>query len=170
MSASLLYLVASIWSPLPWTSNTTSCNNSFPCDLVEDLQEANSSVKSYWKYFLVQFTVQEVSSVNYRFVLCLLLSWLIIFFTILKHVRSIGKVAYITTFYPCLCLVVMMISTLTKDGAGSGISYFFAPKWEKLQEKQVWCHAGLQSLLSLGVGFGQLNTYASYNRFRHNIQ
>ncbi|XP_076329771.1 sodium-dependent nutrient amino acid transporter 1-like [Tachypleus tridentatus] len=170
MSTSLFYLIASIWSPLPWTSKITNSNNSFPCDLVEDLQKANTSVTSYWNYFLLQFTVQEPSSVNYRFVLCLLLSWLITFFTIFKRVRSIGKVAYITTFYPCVCLLVMMISTLTKDGARSGIVYFFAPKWEKLQEKQVWCHAGLQSLLSLGVGFGQLNTYASYNRFRHNIQ
>ena len=49
-----------------------------------------------------------------------------------------------------------------------GLVYFFTPQWERLLEPGVWFAAVTQSFFSLGVGFGVIVTYSSYNKFHHN--
>ena len=49
-----------------------------------------------------------------------------------------------------------------------GLVYFFTPQWERLLEPGVWYAAVTQSFFSLGVGFGVIVTYSSYNKFHHN--
>jgi len=46
--------------------------------------------------------------------------------------------------------------------------FFFKPQWSRLLDPAVWYAAVIQSFFSLGVGFGALTTYSSYNKFNHN--
>ena len=114
---------------------------------------------------------------------CLLLTWLVIFVSLcrggehgtveernvssklLPGVQSSGKVAYFTALFPYLVLAVLLVRGLTLPGAAAGLAFFFAPQWERLLEAGVWYAAVTQSFFSLGVGFGVIITYSSYNRF-----
>ena len=65
-------------------------------------------------------------------------------------------------------MFVLLVKGLTLEGAVDGLKFFFTPDWSKLVQPKVWYAAVTQSFFSLGVGFGALTTYSSYNKFRHN--
>ena len=65
-------------------------------------------------------------------------------------------------------MFVLLAKGLTLEGAVDGLKFFFTPDWSKLAEPKVWYAAVTQSFFSLGVGFGALTTFSSYNKFRHN--
>jgi solute carrier family 6 amino acid/orphan transporter-like 15/16/17/18/20 len=50
-----------------------------------------------------------------------------------------------------------------------GIAYLFTPKWEKLMDPVVWLEAGTQIFFSLGLAFGGLIAYSSYNPANNNV-
>ena len=100
---------------------------------------------------------------------CLAVCWILLYLTLRKGVSSSGKVAYFTAIFPYLVMFTLLIRGLTLPGAGAGLRFFFTPQWEKLLGLKVWYAAVTQSFFSLGIGFGTLPTYASYNKFRHNI-
>ncbi|OXA59234.1 sodium-dependent nutrient amino acid transporter 1 [Folsomia candida] len=106
---------------------------------------------------------------DWRLTLCLLFSWCFIFFSIVKGVKSSGKVAYFTALFPYLVLLVLLIRGVTLPGAGDGIEAFFKPDWSKLLEPAVWYAAVTQCFFSLNTGTGSIIMFASYNPFRHNI-
>jgi len=99
---------------------------------------------------------------------CLAVCWLLIYLSLRRGVSSSGKVAYFTAIFPYLVLLVMLIKGLTLPGAVDGIKFFFTPEWKKLGDLDVWYAAVTQSFFSLGIGFGTLTSYASFNKFRHN--
>ena len=70
-------------------------------------------------------------------------------------------------FIPLLVLVIgiLVIWSLTFDGAMKGIGLYFNPAdadWSKLTEPGVWVSAVSQIFFTLSVGFGIMVAYASY--------
>ena len=100
---------------------------------------------------------------------CLLLCWFFIYLTLRKGVSSSGKVAYFTAIFPYLVMSILLVKGLTLPGALEGIKFLFVPQWEMLLEPRVWYAAVTQSFFSLGVGFGSVITFSSYNKFEHKI-
>ena len=98
-----------------------------------------------------------------------MLCWSIIYLTLRKGVASSGKVAYFTAIFPYMVMLTMLVRGLMLPGAMEGIKFLFVPQWEKLYEPRVWYAAVTQSFFSLGVGFGSIITFSSYNKFNHNI-
>ena len=47
--------------------------------------------------------------------------------------------------------------------------YFFIPEWEKLKEITVWRKAAEQMFFSLGVSWGGMIMFGSYNDFRNPV-
>lgn len=76
---------------------------------------------------------------------------------------------YFTAIFPYFVLVALLFAALTNEGAIDGIIFFFTPKWHKLLDPIVWYRAVEQSFFSLGVCFGSLTMYASYNNFKNNV-
>ena len=111
----------------------------------------------------------EVTSINWKMVLCLIGSWILVYLTIVKGVSSLGKVSYFTALFPYVVLITLLIAQLIRPGAINGISYFFTPRWESLIDPLVWYQAVEQSFFSLAVCFGSLVMYSSYNGFRNNV-
>ena len=48
--------------------------------------------------------------------------------------------------------------------AVSGIQWYITPDWERLAEIGPWGDAATQLFYSLGMSFGTLLTFASYNK------
>lgn len=54
------------------------------------------------------------------------------------------------------------------SGAEDGIKHLFTPRWETLWDPVVWLEAGTQIFFSLGLAFGGLIAFSSYNPANNN--
>ncbi|XP_069668655.1 sodium- and chloride-dependent glycine transporter 2-like isoform X2 [Periplaneta americana] len=111
---------------------------------------------------------EEWGVLHWENVLCLLLSWIILFLCLMKGVQSSGKAAYFTAFFPYCVLLALLIRGATLDGAYEGIMFYITPSWEKLTDPNVWGDAASQTFYALGIGCGSLVTLSSYSRFNNN--
>ncbi|XP_043210928.1 sodium- and chloride-dependent neutral and basic amino acid transporter B(0+)-like isoform X1 [Amphibalanus amphitrite] len=111
----------------------------------------------------------DIGSMNWQLALCLLLSWIIVFFCLMKGVKSSGKVVYVTATVPYMFLIAILAYGCTLDGAIDGIKFFFIPKWERLADVTVWQKAAEQMFFSLSVSWGGLIMFGSYNKFNHKV-
>ncbi|XP_059396281.1 sodium- and chloride-dependent creatine transporter 1-like isoform X2 [Carassius carassius] len=189
----LYFLAHSFTSPLPWATcghewNTANCTTNFSrvC-LNQSLSSSppnvsslntsclehtglRSSVMEFWERKVLRLSggLDEVGDINGYLVLCLLATWVIVYFCIWKGVKSAGKVVYFTAVFPYLVLVVLFVHGVSLPGAVNGIIYYLKPNWSKLSEAQVWIDAATQIFFSYAIGLGALTALGSYNRFNNN--
>ncbi|NXJ16165.1 SC6A7 protein, partial [Odontophorus gujanensis] len=179
----LFYLFASLTSDLPWQH----CGNWWNTDLCLDhrvIKAGNTTLpvnisntvspsEEYWSRYVLHIQgssgIGDPGRIRWNLCLCLLLSWIIVYLCILKGVKSSGKVVYFTATFPYLILVMLLIRGVTLEGAWKGIRFYLTPQFDHLLSSKVWIEAALQIFYSLGVGFGGLLTFASYNTFHQNI-
>ena len=65
-------------------------------------------------------------------------------------------------------MFVLLIRGATLEGASEGVKYYLKPKFSRLADSNVWAQAATQICYSLGIGFGSLITFGSYNKFENN--
>lgn len=85
--------------------------------------------------------------------ICLFISWLCIFISMAKGIKTSGKAAYVFAILPYVILITILIVALNLDGAWKGIEYFIIPKyenstlngtiveisvWERLFDLKIW--------------------------------
>ena len=102
-------------------------------------------------------------------VLCSLLTWFLVACCIILGIRSVGKVVYVTAILPYVILIILLVRSVTLDGASDGIKFYTTPNFEKLKDIKVWYAAGEQVFFSLSLACGQIMMYSSYNKFNNNI-
>uniref|UniRef100_A0A669BCB3 Transporter n=1 Tax=Oreochromis niloticus TaxID=8128 RepID=A0A669BCB3_ORENI len=167
----LYFLFHSFTNPLPWATcghpwNTPNCTQDFrrTCHNRSTSQPALPSRK----VLRLSGGLHEPGDISYEMVLCLIATWIIVYFCMWKGVKSTGKVVYFTALFPYLVLVVLLAHGVTLPGALDGIVYYLKPDWSKLGEAQVWIDAGTQIFFSYAIGLGALTALGSYNRFHNN--
>lgn len=69
---------------------------------------------------------------DWKLTIYLFISWLIIFFVIIRGVKSSGKVAYFLAIFPYVIMFTLLGRAVTLEGAVNGIIYFITPKWDQL--------------------------------------
>ncbi|KAH8401189.1 hypothetical protein KR009_003560 [Drosophila setifemur] len=158
------YLFNSFRYPLPWSE----C----PLNGTEVLEEcAKSSETTYFWYRTTLDaapSMDEPGGLKWWIVLCLMLSWTIVFFIVMKGIQSSGKVVYFTSLFPYIVLTIFFIRGITLRGAGAGLMHMYTPKVEKLLEPTVWLDAATQVFYSFGLAFGSLIAFGSYNTPKNN--
>jgi len=111
-----------------------------------------------------------LSSLNWPMVLTLVISWLIIYWSQTKGTGTTGKISYITSILPYLCLTALLIGTLNLPGATTvGIKKYVTIDWAHLATSKVWLEAATQVFYSQGASWGVLITFSSHNPFRMNV-
>ncbi|XP_011064577.1 PREDICTED: sodium- and chloride-dependent transporter XTRP3 isoform X1 [Acromyrmex echinatior] len=108
-------------------------------------------------------SIEDGQGLKWWIVLCLLLSWVVVFFIVMKGIQSSGKVVYFTSMFPYLVLTIFFIRGITLKGASAGLAHMYTPKVEKLLEPTVWLDAATQVFYSFGLAFGSLIAFGSYN-------
>ncbi|KAM9843147.1 sodium- and chloride-dependent GABA transporter 2-like [Aulostomus maculatus] len=181
---SLLYLIHCFRDPLPWAT----CNNHWNTESCVELTSANwtaqhsltvnwtsgnlttSSVSEFWERELLSMSggIEEVGTVKWELVLCLLVCWLTCYFSTWKGVNSTGKVVYFTALFPYVMLAILLVRGLTLPGAWQGVVYYLYPDPSRLADLQVWLEACAQVLYSYSVGSGVLLTLSSFNKSKNN--
>ncbi|XP_077573589.1 sodium- and chloride-dependent creatine transporter 1 [Stigmatopora nigra] len=129
-----------------------------------------SPVIEFWERKVLRLSggLDEPGDISYEMVLCLLATWVIVYFCMWKGVKSTGKIVYFTALFPYVVMVVLLAHGFTLPGAIDGIIYYLKPDWSKLGEAQVWIDAGTQIFFSYAIGLGALTALGSYNRFNNN--
>ncbi|XP_042337790.1 sodium- and chloride-dependent GABA transporter 2-like, partial [Plectropomus leopardus] len=129
-----------------------------------------SSVSEFWERGVLSMSggIEEVGSVQWELLLCVLVCWVACYFCIWKGVRSTGKVVYFTAVFPYVTLAILLVRGLTLPGAWQGVVYYLYPDPSRLADFQVWMEACAQVLFSYGVASGTLITLGSYNKVNNN--
>uniref|UniRef100_A0A8C6U4Z4 Transporter n=1 Tax=Neogobius melanostomus TaxID=47308 RepID=A0A8C6U4Z4_9GOBI len=167
-SWSFWYLFHSFQAVLPWSTCPLSANGTQP------LEECTLATPT--QYFFYRETLNISPNIEYNGgvhtgqALCLTLAWCLTFLFIVKGVKSSGKVVYVTATFPYVVLTIYLIRGLTLHGATNGIIYLFTPKIEELANPNAWINAATQIFFSLGLGFGSLIAFSSYNHYNYNFE
>ncbi|XP_017092640.2 sodium-dependent neutral amino acid transporter B(0)AT3 [Drosophila bipectinata] len=159
------YLFNSFRYPLPWSSCPT---NGTGFELEECAKSSETTYFWYRTTLDAAPSMDEPGGLKWWIVLCLLLSWTIVFFIVMKGIQSSGKVVYFTSLFPYIVLTIFFIRGITLRGAGAGLMHMYTPKVEKLLEPTVWLDAATQVFYSFGLAFGSLIAFGSYNTPKNN--
>ncbi|KAA8581723.1 hypothetical protein FQN60_003304 [Etheostoma spectabile] len=117
--------------------------------------EKSSPTSYFWyrKALDITDSIDETGSFNPYIVCCLLAAW---------------TVMYFSSIFPYVVLFCFLVRGFLLDGALEGITYMFYPKLEIWADIQVWRQAATQVFFALGLGFGSIIAYSSYNPKNNN--
>ncbi|XP_055346051.1 sodium- and chloride-dependent glycine transporter 2-like [Paramacrobiotus metropolitanus] len=93
---------------------------------------------------------------------------LLVFLSLVKGIKSAGKVVYVTSTLPFIVLIILLGIGVAQENSVEGILYFITPQFSKLLKINTWRDAAEQMFYSLSVGFGSLVTLGSYNQRNNN--
>ncbi|XP_077984966.1 sodium-dependent proline transporter-like [Glandiceps talaboti] len=169
----IFYTFASVTSELPWIGcyhywNTHDCYDG-TLNTTNLTTKVWSSQEYYYRYVLdISDDIDNIGMIRWQLAMCLLAGWFVVYLCIIKGVKSSGKVVYFTAVFPYVVLTILLIRGVTLPGAGEGIKFYLNPRWELLMDATVWRDAASQIFYSLGIAFGALITFSSYNKFNNN--
>ena len=81
--------------------------------------------------------IGDIGGISLKNVICLLFAWIIIFFCLIKGIKSSGKVVYFTATFPYVLLIVLLVRGVTLPGYYEGVKFYIIPKWEELKNVKV---------------------------------
>ncbi|XP_033336011.1 sodium-dependent nutrient amino acid transporter 1 [Megalopta genalis] len=179
MALTLFYLVTSFQAELPWSYCREEWGDTC-VDAVSDngntISSVNKTLHSAAELYFRKIVLNEYDSIDngigtpsWQLIICLVFSWVAVFFVLFKGVKSTGKAAYFLALFPYVVMIALLIRAVTLEGAVDGILFLVIPKWEKLWQPNVWYAAITQCFFSLSVCFGPILTFSSYNNFRHKL-
>eukprot|EP00092_Neocalanus_flemingeri_P008337 GFUD01008989.1.p1 GENE.GFUD01008989.1~~GFUD01008989.1.p1 ORF type:complete len:587 (-),score=78.05 GFUD01008989.1:299-2059(-) len=182
MSWALFYLFSSFSSTLPWETCTNSWNspecrpikgeiNSTEKMMINSssvVDTSRSSTQEFYDRRMLNLSsgIEEMGAFNLELFGLLVIAWILTYFCIWKSVKATGKVVYFTATIPFLLLIIFTVRGLTLEGASDGLTFFFKPVWSEVVKPKVWVYAAAQVFNSVGIAFGSLIAFASYNEFK----
>ncbi|EAA05568.2 AGAP010865-PA [Anopheles gambiae str. PEST] len=174
------YMIDSFMNPLPWAHCRSewqpNCIDSVAGSASPNDSSSNRTLTSSSELYFTKVVLKELDGIDdgiglpdLRLTLFLVLSWSLVFLTLIKGVKSSGKASYFLALFPYVVMTVLLVRACTLPGAVDGIVYFLKPQWDKIYDPKVWYAAVTQCFFSLSICFGNIIMYSSYNKFRHNV-
>ncbi|KAK6472165.1 sodium-dependent neutral amino acid transporter SLC6A17 [Huso huso] len=165
---SIFYFFKSFQYPLPWSECPLVKNGSL--SIVEPECDKSSATTYFWyrEALDISNSISESGGLNWRMTLCLLAAWIVVGMAMIKGIQSSGKVMYFSSLFPYVVLLCFLVRGLLLRGAVDGIAHMFTPRLEKMLEPQVWREAATQVFFALGLGFGGVIAFSSYNKQDNN--
>ncbi|KAM4651449.1 sodium-dependent neutral amino acid transporter B(0)AT2-like isoform 1-T2 [Discoglossus pictus] len=156
---SLFYMFNSFRYPLPWENCPTFSNQT-----QEECEKSSPTTYFWYRNALnITNTIDTNGGLNGAMTGYLFLAWVLVCCGMIKGIKSSGKVMYFSSIFPYVVLFCFLIRGLLLDGAMDGIRIMFTPKLEIWGDIQVWRQAATQVFFALGLGFGSVIAYSSYN-------
>ncbi|TNN10086.1 Creatine transporter [Schistosoma japonicum] len=180
------FIFSSFTSQLPWTRcgqawNTPACrvftNQPTSSNITGNTTYISSqnvltvdATTEYWENRVLRISggIHDIGTIQWELALCLLLTWIVIYFCIWKGIKTSAKIMYVTALLPYLFMIILLIRTAVLDGASTGLIHYLKPDWSKLTDMTVWSDAGTQIFFSYSIGLGGLTAFGSYNDIQHN--
>ncbi|XP_075945725.1 sodium-dependent neutral amino acid transporter B(0)AT2 [Anarhichas minor] len=165
---SLFYFSQSFQQPLPWHECPLVKNKN--STYVEPECDKSSATTYYWyrEALNISDSISEGGGLNWKMTLCLLFAWSMVCLAMIKGIQSSGKVMYFSSLFPYVVLICFLVRALLLKGSVDGIRHMFTPKLEIMLEAKVWREAATQVFFALGLGFGGVIAFSSYNKRDNN--
>ncbi|KAG7521526.1 sodium-dependent neutral amino acid transporter B(0)AT2 [Solea senegalensis] len=168
ISWSLFYLSQSFQQPLPWHECPLIKNKTSPYVVLECAKSSATTYYWYRKALDISDSISDSGGLNWKMTLCLLAAWSMVCLTMIKGIQSSGKVMYFSSLFPYVVLICFLVRALLLKGSIDGIRHMFTPKLEIMLEPKVWREAATQVFFALGLGFGGVIAFSSYNKRDNN--
>ncbi|KAM8976831.1 sodium-dependent neutral amino acid transporter SLC6A17 [Pelodytes ibericus] len=167
---SIFYFFRSFQYPLPWNDCPTVKNQTV--SMVEPECDKSSATTYFWyrEALDISDSISDGGGLNWKMTLCLLFAWSIVGMAMIKGIQSSGKVMYFSSLFPYVVLICFLVRGLLLRGSVDGILHMLTPKVEKMLDPQVWREAATQVFFALGLGFGGVIAFSSYNKQDNNCQ
>lgn len=174
----LFYLISSFTAlpNLPWSGcdnewNTAHCYD--PRTAAANLTDhgnRSSPVEEFWDRRVLHITegIHDLGGMQWELFLCLGLGWLLVYGIIYRGLHQSGKIIWFTALFPYFILAVLLVRSVTLEGAGAGLLYYVTPRWEELLGPGPWIDGATQIFFAYSIGMGALPTLGSYNAYNHN--
>uniref|UniRef100_A0A2C9K6E9 Uncharacterized protein n=1 Tax=Biomphalaria glabrata TaxID=6526 RepID=A0A2C9K6E9_BIOGL len=135
-----------------------------------DVKGLRSSSEEFWLNNVLEISpgLEELNGLPWHSALALFVSFALVLLCVIRGVKSVGKVVYVTATFPFILLTILIIRGATLPGALDGFLFYVTPDWSKLMQVQTWLEASFQVFYSLGPVWGGLVTMSSYNKFHNN--
>lgn len=117
---------------------------------------------------MVSKDINSPETFNWKIAIALVIAWILVYMCMIKGIASSGKVVYVTATFPYIVLIIFFFRGITLKGAGDGLRHLFTPTWHTILDPVVWLEAGTQIFFSLGLAFGGLIAFSSYNPVNNN--
>ncbi|XP_059142121.1 sodium-dependent proline transporter-like [Physella acuta] len=129
-----------------------------------------TAAEEFWQFNVLRKSpgLEDLGDLQVHSAMCLLAAWILVCLCLIKGVKSLGKVVYVTALLPYALLTIFLIRGCMLPGAIDGILFYIKPDFEKLLSFNVWVEACVQVFYSLGPAWGGLITMASFNKFNNN--
>ncbi|VVC33584.1 Sodium:neurotransmitter symporter [Cinara cedri] len=171
----LYYFFSGIQDQPPWVHcnnrwNTDSCWTA--ADNTTRPPDSRSPAEEFYNLKVLQITndPEKLGRIRWELITCMFIIWTVVYFKLWKSTESSGRALHLTAILPFVMLAVLLVQSLMLDGANVGLDYFlFKLRWELLLDSKVWVSAVGQNLSSIGIAFGLVISFASYNRYNNNI-
>ncbi|CAH1406669.1 unnamed protein product [Nezara viridula] len=171
----IFYFFSAFRSKLPWEDcsnrwNTKLCWPTHHANMTKPAHSESPAEEFFIGKLLKQsHGIEELGSVRWELAACLLFAWIIVYFALWKSVRSSGRVLYFTATLPFILVLAFLGRSLTLEGADVGLDFLFKPSWHLLKDSKVWIYAAAQNFNSIGIAYGGVITFASYNTEKNKI-
>ncbi|XP_034279188.1 orphan sodium- and chloride-dependent neurotransmitter transporter NTT5 [Pantherophis guttatus] len=168
MAWSLFYLGNSFQFPLPW-SDCPGAENETAAVTESECTDSSPTIY-FWNRKALHITnsIEESGGLDPALTGCLFAAWLLVCLAMIKGIKSSGKVLYFSSLFPYLVLLCFLVRALLLEGAVDGIKIMFTPTLSIWGDMQVWRQAATQVFFALGLGFGTIIAYSSYNPQHNN--
>jgi len=135
-----IYYLFSSFPRLPWSKCDTQMGSSKNC----------SDDEAATDYFLTnvlgitqeegmeKYSLINPGGLKWDLVFCYFIAWLFVCMSLIKGVKSSGKVVYFTALFPYFVLSIIVIVMAPLDGAYEGIKRYLIPDPEKLMQSEVY--------------------------------
>ncbi|XP_058822979.1 sodium- and chloride-dependent GABA transporter ine isoform X2 [Topomyia yanbarensis] len=173
----IYYFFTSFRPDLPWTDCSHRWNTP-DCWIPERMKHnitrpelSRTPTEEFFENKVLQIShgIEYPGGMRWELVACLICAWILVYFAIWKSIKSSAKVRYLTATLPFVLIIVFLGRALTLEGADKGLQYFFRPNWQELGRANVWINAAAQNFNSIGIAFGSMISFASYNKYNNNI-
>ncbi|PVD36770.1 hypothetical protein C0Q70_03760 [Pomacea canaliculata] len=175
-----------VYAPVPCTSNVSHMESLGSCQCTKNVDidtaftfnctpKYKTAPELYFYKDVIRISdgiePEKMGTPIWELAMCLLLAWLLVALCLSEGIKTSGKVksyAFTATF-PYVVLVILLIRGSMLEGADTGVRFFIVPKWDQLMDINVWVAAAAQMFFSLGVSFGGIIMFASYNKFNNKL-
>ncbi|XP_022909605.1 sodium- and chloride-dependent GABA transporter 1-like isoform X2 [Onthophagus taurus] len=182
----LYYLICTFASVpyLPWSDcdnwwNTENCSTGIanrshvemdPLKYLNLTAKVTTPVEEFFDHKVLGISsgIEDVGGMQWQLFTCLVIGWILIYSVIRKGLHQSGKIIWFTATFPYVVLVILLIKSVSLDGATQGLLYYVTPRWEELLTPGPWMDGATQIFFAYSIGCGALPALGSYNKFHHN--
>ncbi|XP_029184477.1 sodium- and chloride-dependent transporter XTRP3-like [Acropora millepora] len=167
----VFYFFKSFQNPLPWSEcplepvplgNVTTMKPVLECT-------QTSPTKYFWYRTTLQIStgIEDSGGINWKLCACLVGTWILVWLCMMKGRRVTGKIVYVTATLPLILLIIFFFRGVHLQGYQEGLALLFIPEFNRLTDPLVWLDAAVQIFYSLGVAYGSLIAFSSYNPIKN---